>query len=412
MLQLKNLSSVIKDRFYKNSSTYQKNVILINRILILFGGGVFIKNKKMCANIFIIAVLVAAMFLSAGCTSNTTDTSQKTMKITDSLGREVTVPVNPTKVICSGSGCLRYLTYLQAHDKIVGVDDIEKGTSKFDVRPYAIANRQFRDYPIFGEFRGKDDPEKIIALNPQIIFKVQTTIEDADKLQTKTGIPVVALNYGDLGKNRSEMYKTWRIMAKVMNKEARVEEVISFFDKGIEDLNNRTKDVPESQRKSVYIGGVARAGPHGLHSTEPGYPPFIFVNANNVASALGSQGTEVAKEKIVEWDPDILFVDIATIQLETDTAIDELKKDSAYKKLSAVKSGEVYAVIPYNWYNANQGSVLADAYFVGKVIYPEKFSDIDPVKKADEIYTFLFGKAVFSELNSEFNNIGFKKLDI
>jgi len=77
MLQLKNLSSVIKDRFYKNSSTYQKNVILINRILILFGGGVFIENKKMCANIFIIAVLVAAMFLSAGCTSNTTDTSQK-----------------------------------------------------------------------------------------------------------------------------------------------------------------------------------------------------------------------------------------------------------------------------------------------------------------------------------------------
>lgn len=372
----------------------------------------FIKNKRIYVNIFIVAILVSAIFLSAGCTGNTSDTSKNTITITDSLGRQVTVPVNPDKVICSGSGCLRYLTYLQAQDKIIGVDDIEKGTSKFDARPYAIANRQFRDYPIFGEFRGKDDPEKIIALNPQVIFKVGTTIEDADKLQTKTGIPVVALNYGDLGAKRSQMYECWRIMAKVMNKEARAEEIISFFDKEIEDLNNRTKDIPSSQRKSVYIGGVARAGPHGFHSTEPGYPPFLFVNANNVASELVTQGTEVAKEKIVEWDPDILFVDISTIQLETDTAIDELKKDSAYKKLSAVKSGEVYTVIPYNWYNANQGSVLADAYYVGKVLYPDKFTDIDPSKKADEIYTFLFGKAVFNELNSAFNNIGFKKLDI
>lgn len=201
-------------------------------------------------------------------------------------------------------------------------------------------------------------------------------------------------------------------MAKVINKEARAEEVISFFDKAIEDLNNRTKDIPTSQRKSTYVGGVARAGPHGFHSTEPGYPPFTFVNANNVASELGTQGTEVAKEKIVEWDPDILFVDISTIQLEADTAIDELKKDPAYMKLSAVKSGEVYTVIPYNWYNSNQGSVLANAYFVGKVLYPDEFTDIDPSKKADEIYTFLFGKAVFNELNSAFNNIGFKKLDI
>ena len=376
----------------------------------------FIKNKKIYVNIFIIAVLVTAMFLSAGCTSNTTDTSQKTMIITDSLGREVTVPVNPSKVICSGSGCLRYLTYIQAHDKIVGVDDAETDPERYDSRPYSIANKQLREYPVFGQFRGKDDPEKIIALKPQVIFKTATTIEDADKLQSKTGIPVIALNYGDLGSKRSEMYKTWRLMAKVMNKESRAEELISFVDKTIEDLNNRTKDIPSSQRKSVYIAGVAYSGPHGVHSTEPGYPPFKFVNANNVASGLQGQETQVAKEKIVEWDPDIIFMDASSIQMlrkaGADTAIDELKKDSAYKKLSAVKSGEVYGLLPYNMYNANQELVLSNAYFIGKVLYPDKFADIDPVKKADEIYTVFLGKAIFNEVNFSVDNLGFKKLDI
>lgn len=350
--------------------------------------------------------------LSSGCAGTTNDISEATMEITDSLGRQVTVPVNPDRVLCSGSGCLRYLTYIQAQDKIVGVDDIEKGDTRFDARPYAIANPQFRDYPLFGEFRGNDDPEKMIGLNPQVIFKVMTTIEDADKLQTRTGIPVVALDYGNLGVQRSEMYKTWRIMAKVMGKETRAEELISFIDEAIEDLNNRTKDMPTSQRKTAYVGGIAYRGPHGFHSTEPGYPPFVFTNTNNVASGLGGQATQIAKEKIIDWDPDILFVDLSTIQLDADTGVDELRKDPAYRTLSAVKSGEVYGVLPYNWYNANQGTVLANAYFVGKVLYPDRFADIDPKDKADEIYTFMLGKPVFNELNSAFDNLGFIKLDI
>ena len=78
--------------------------------------------------------------------------------ITDALGRRVPVPEKVERVICSGSGCLRLLTYLQAQDKIVGVDDIEKRRRRLDARPYALANPQFKTYPIFGEFRGHDNP--------------------------------------------------------------------------------------------------------------------------------------------------------------------------------------------------------------------------------------------------------------
>jgi iron complex transport system substrate-binding protein len=349
---------------------------------------------------------------SEGAKSSSQVTESSTITVTDSFGREVTVPKNPDRVVCSGSGCLRYLTYLQAQDKIVGVDDIEQKETIFDARPYSLANPQFRDYPLIGEFRGNDDPEKIVAVNPQVIFKTYSTSpDDIDELSEKTGIPVIGLNYGDLTSGRDEMSKSLRIMGEVMGKEERAENVITYFEEMINDLESRTADISEEDKKTTYVGGIAYRGPHGLQSTEPTYPPFVFVNALNVAGDMGTEHADVAKEKIVEWDPEILFVDLSTLQTEPN-AITELKDDPSYQDLISVKSDEVYGVLPYNWYSTNYGSVMADAYYVGKVLYPDKFSDIEPDAKADEIYTFLIGEPVFDKMNGAFNNEGFKKLEI
>jgi len=56
--------------------------------------------------------------------------------------------------------------------------------------------------------------------------------------------------------------------------------------------------------------------------------------------------------------------------------------------------------------------VLADAYFVGKVLYPDRFADIDPVQKADEIYTFFVGKPVFSQMNSQYGGFAFSQIPV
>ncbi|ADN34799.1 periplasmic binding protein [Methanolacinia petrolearia DSM 11571] len=363
---------------------------------------------------------MALTAIFAGCTSDGStagetpggSTVSETVTITDALGREVTVPKNPESVVCSGSGCLRYLTYLQAEDKIVGVDDIETEETKFDARPYALANPQFREYPLIGEFRGADDPEKIIACNPDVIFKTYvTSASDADELQDKTGIPVVALNYGDLGVNRADMYQALTLMGEVMGKEDRAKDIIGFFNSSIADLNARTESVAEDAKISTYIGGIAYRGPHGFQSTEPSYPPFMFVDAYNVAGEMGTEHADVAKEKIIEWNPDVLFVDLSTLQT-TPSAIDELQTDESYQTLDAVKSDEVYGVLPYNWYTSNHGSVIADAYYIGTILYPEQFSDIDPAAKADEIYTFLVGEPVFDEMNIAFNNTAFTRIAV
>lgn len=392
--------------------------------------------------IILIGILIAALVMTSGCAEDSTsaensevsapaevsgvvDTDEgdesAELTLTDGFDREVTIPGNAERFVCSGAGCLRYLVYLQAEDYVVGVDGMEKKVNEIEGRPYFLANPQLKDYPLIGEARGKDDPEKLIEVNPQVILKSSTigqasspTAAEADALQDKTGIPVISFPYGSLNneEQKAEMYSSLRIMGEAMGKQERAEEVIAYIEATMQDLETRTADIPESERKMVYIGGVSLSGAHGIISTEPAYAPFLWANANNVAAGMGTEHADIAKEALVSWDPEYIFIDVGTLQLGNEGAIGELKSDTSLAGLSAVKNGKVYGVIPYNFYSTNYESVLANAYFVGKVLYPERFEDVDPEAKADEIYTFFVGKPVFSDLNGQYNNLGFKQIPL
>jgi iron complex transport system substrate-binding protein len=54
--------------------------------------------------------------------------------------------------------------------------------------------------------------------------------------------------------------------------------------------------------------------------------------------------------------------------------------------------------------------VLANSYYIGKVLYPDRFADVDPEQKADEIYTMFVGKPVLSDINKNYKNLGFAKI--
>ncbi len=366
------------------------------------------------------------LFLSIICTGCFVGSgySSEVRVITDMAGRQVEVPVKVDRVLCSGPGCLRYLTYIQGQDLIVGVDCIERRVDRFDARPYALANPQFRQKPLFGNFRGHDNPELILGLDPQpqVIFKTFKNLGyDADELQDKTGIPVVILSYASLVSEREVIYDSLLLMGEIIGKKDRALQVSEFMEMKINELERRTANIQESERLSCFVGGIAKKGPHGFQSTEPGYPPFYFVNANNVANPYGEQGQQgkplqhanVSKEQIVSWNSEIIFVDLSSTQLgEHAGAVNELRTDPVYQSLTAVENGRVYGLLPYNWYTKNYGSIIANGFFVGKILYPEQFKDVDPKATADEIYSFLVGKPVFSLMNKSFGGYAFEKLEL
>ena len=137
------------------------------------------------------------------------------------------------------------------------------------------------------------------------------------------------------------------------------------------------------------------------------------MNAANLAydaSLLGkaSRQVTVAKEKLLQWDPQVLFLDLSTLQLEGEASgLWQVRNDSALQTLSGVQKRKVYGLLPYNWYTKNYGSILSNAYFIGKVLYPDRFGDVQPAAKADEIYEFLVGRPVFDQMNAFFDNMAY-----
>ncbi|AAB98067.1 TPA: iron ABC transporter substrate-binding protein [Methanocaldococcus jannaschii] len=339
----------------------------------------------------------------------TASEAPNTIKVVDLYGREVEVPKEVNRIVCCGPGCLRLIVYLNATDKVVGVEDTEKKWTPW-TRPYRIAHPELANLPTIGQGGPcpKPNPEAIIQVKPDVIFVTYMPKDEVDALQQKTGIPVVVLSYGQLATfNNEDLFKSLELAGKILGKEERAKEVIEFIKNCQNDLNERTKDIPDDKKPSVYVGGIGYKGLHGIDSTECKYPPFVAVNAKNVADELGKEGhVFVTKEQILKWNPDIIFIDEGGLKL----VVEDYKRNKEfYNSLKAFKNGDVYGLLPYNFYTTNIGTALADAYYIGKVVYPDRFKDIDPEQKADEIFTFLVGKPVYKEMKEKLG--GFKKLE-
>jgi len=180
-----------------------------------------------------------------------------TVTIEDSLGRSVKVPEEVERIVGVEAGALRMITYLEATDLVVGVENFEKRDRK---RPYRLAHPELGELPSVGPIHG-GDPELLVSARPDVIFWTYTTRGKANDLQVKTGIPVIGLNYGGpRSMTRGDFYSTLRLMGKVLDREKRAEEVIEFINDEIVTLRGKVEGGEESG-PSAFVGGIGYRGP-------------------------------------------------------------------------------------------------------------------------------------------------------
>lgn len=333
----------------------------------------------------------------------------QTITVSDMAGRTVAVPIHPDRIICLGPGALRLIVYLHAEEKVVAVEDMEKRYP--NGRPYWMAHPELSKLPRCGPggtiaINKKPDLEAVLAVNPQIIFITYMDGPLADEVQNTLGIPVVVLDYGAFAAFDETVLKSLRLAGHILDCPARADQVISYIDTLCEELNQRTIRIPANQKPKVYVGGIGYRGEQGIGSSDNRFMPFDWVNALNVVEKFDSKvGSHVFldKEQLLRLDPDIIFIDSSGLSL---VAEDFRKKKTYYQTLKAVATCHFYTLLPFNWYTTNIDTALADAFAIGKAIYPESFKDIDPEKKADEIYTFMVGKPVYSEMKKSYGAIG------
>ena len=350
--------------------------------------------------------------------------------VTDVWNRDIVIPDEVDSIIAIGSMGPRMAAYLDVIDMLVGAEDSDKAavSARYDYSP--AYHEELASLPSVGRGGGSGEnnayAEEIIMLRPDVII-AGFDAAACEELERQTGIPVVSIRYRTQGFIDEGFYRSMRIFASVVGAEERCEEVLSYIDECKADLRTRTDGVPAEDKLRAYTGAVTFNGRHGFAFTYVNFPPFDAINALNVADTLleeqvgeavsqareagtayiGNDGFEVDPEMVMEWDPDIIFIDLEGLKL-----INEHYETTPeyYEQLQAVKNGRVYSQISYRSSASNLETALADTYYAGTVIYPEQFEDVDPAAKADEIFNKLLGTDFYGTLKE--NGYEFKEVVI
>lgn len=373
------------------------------------------KNLKKALTTLLFVLL--AVFVISGCSSHIKAVtkavnSQKNdgpgmRTITDSLGRVVEIPEKVEKIIPLGN-TPRMIAYLGLAEKAVGISGFDEKTLS-PVQAYAYANKDiWGKLPVVGtDSAGATDfyPEEIIKTEPDVIL-CSYPKELTDNIQTKTGKPVVSVPMGTLFKEDYE--EALRILGDVCNSKEKAEEVISFINICLEDLNKRTKDIPDSGKPSVLGAAATFKGSHSIEGVYSRYPVFETINAFDIAKDISetSSALVVDKEQILEWNPEYIFFDFTGVPLVQE---DYKKSSEFFEKLAAVKNNNLYQYPNSTYYFSNLEIPILNSYYVASIIFPEQFNDINFRDKAAEIFEFFLGDrdylAKLEEIGAGYNKV-------
>lgn len=308
----------------------------------------------------------------------------------DMYNREVEV-TNNNKIVCLGPGTLRLITYMQLEKKLVGIEKKELRFSPNSAYSLVLDKKFIKSLPIVGQGGPGKMPnlETLINLKPDIIFTSILSPKQVALIQEKTKTPVIALSYGSnySGKNNKEdkieaVKKSLLLIAKIMDKQNRANELISFMNKQKEALRKVKID-----DKAVYVGGVAYKGLHGITSTESDYPAFKLLNIKNPILQNHIGHAFVNKETLLSFNPEVIFLDSVSKKI----ILEEIEKDKAiYKHIKAFKNNNIYWLYPSNFYNTNIENIYINSWLIAS--YFGKNIDIKKVKK--RVYEKFLGEDI------------------
>lgn len=330
--------------------------------------------------------------------SDGADTAEPTTRvITDALGRQVEIPVEVKSIVPLGN-TPRMISYLGLADIVVGIEECEIASSPIQAYAYPHVEK-WSALPNCGTNSMGETayyPEQIMLANPDVILTTDNG-EVADNLQTQTGLPVVCVDQGSLFAESYE--QSLRILADVCGVTDRAETLIAYLNGCLKDLADRSANIDISEKPTVLGAGATFKGGHSIDGVYTNYAVFEILEANDVAEEIagqkGSSGVMVEKEQILAWDPEIIFFDSGSMGL---VRADYAENAGYFEQLQAVRKGELYQWPNSTWHWSNVEIPLVSAYYVGCMLYPERFSDVDFEEKASDIFEMFLGEPDYLEV--------------
>lgn len=282
---------------------------------------------------------------------------------TDSLGREVELPVNLERVAASGN-LAQIALFAIVPDLLVGLA-VDWGTNAAQ-----YLHEDYTSLPIFGEFYGKGElsMEQILLANPQVIVDVgepkATAAEDMDAITEQMGIPTVFIEA-----HLDTMDEAYLMLGELFNMQDRAKVLSDYCHDVYAMCNDIMLQVGDDKTSLLYCRGT-----DGLSVIANGVfqGQLIDFASNNLAvleepSSKGT-GNVVSMEQILLWNPEVII-------FETNSIYSTVADDETWQQLDAIKNSSYFEVPegPYNWmgFPASVNRYLGMLWMCD-LLYPDK----------------------------------------
>ncbi|MDW8002668.1 MAG: ABC transporter substrate-binding protein [Deltaproteobacteria bacterium] len=313
----------------------------------------------------VLAFLFAALLLFSA------PSSGKTVTVVDKLGRrvEVEVPVKRAIIVIS----YELIPALNIWDQVVGVsrwaDEICSVYKAF----YSL-NPLLRK-PVIGT--GSDiSVENVLKLRPDVLITWTVNENIISFIQSK-GIKVI----GIYPENLNELVSDIKMHGLLFGKEERSEEVVKIMNEFLSRISTRINKVPHPQRKKVvHLGSSPTRVSGGIGVTNE---MLALAGGINVAGHIKQRSVDVSIEKLIEWNPDVIFI-WGSARYDRESIL----TNPQWRSIKAVREGKVYKLPRWSTWSPR---LAPNVLYIAVRIYPELFKDINFEDVTDGFYRAVFG---------------------
>ena len=259
--------------------------------------------------------------LALGALASTTTWAAQPVTVIDALGRSVTLPAPPERIIPIFASNTEIVASLGLGDRIVGIE------------AYTRYPKEVLDRPLVGGRLGFS-VDAVAALRPDLVV-VTPSRQAANQLidpMERIGVPIIVL----LQRSVAEILANIRLMAKVAGVPERGEEVAGGMERRLEAVRRRVDG--RKAPSTVMITG--RLGNGLMLVTREGtYTGDAIVRAG-ARFALPGTATiaQISPEAILAADPDVL------LWAGSDKDLKELIARPGWADMRAVREGRAHAV--------------------------------------------------------------------
>ncbi len=332
---------------------------------------------KVNSIIFITVILSIFIISTVGETSST-------RQVIDMVGREVEIPSEINTIATSYTPATLFVVALGAQDKLVAAG---KGMPKQQI--FNELAPEVEDLPEISGGSGIN-LESVAAIDPDLIIisPHDSAESEADRLES-IGYPTVIIN----PEGFYQVEETFKFLGEVLNLEEKADEISGLYQE-IEEITAKSRELPESEKKTVYFANSQLLDTVGSNMLQSDL--IKIAGGINPAEEVKSGFIEASSEQLIEWDPDLVILS----QFYRGD-LSELEDSPDYQGITAFKNDDLERIPsklePWDFPGPSSGLI---SLWLAEKLYPEQYQDLDLLEFTDKFYQKIYGQS-FSELDGE-----------